>query len=227
MKNQNLQTATQWLIEKITLKKEGDVIYLYPTISKEDIKQAEQMDKDNIVNSWDLSRRDIDYPANGEQYYNQNFVKKETNYEIGYRMKMEGYGVSDSMGSVACLGYYMSANPNNEPTNEEIEEWMRGYNAAKAELEEKKTSLNLESLEQKLDNALEIETTESLTEFVNKKRGEQVKDLAYWKANILESQCRGRAYWKANAEEDYITTPISVLRYIVELEAEVLKTANK
>jgi hypothetical protein len=217
MKNQNLQTATQWLIEKITLKKEGDVIYLYPTISKEDIKQAEQMDKENIVNAWDLSRRDIDYPANGEQYYNQNFVKKETNYEIGYRMKMEGYGVSDSMGSVACLGYYMSANPNNEPTNEEIEEWMRGYNAAKAELEEKKTtSLDLESLEQKLDNALEIETTESLTEFVNEKRGEQVKDLAYWKA-----------YWKANAEEDYITTPISVLRYITELEKELLTTKNK
>jgi len=25
-------------------------------------------------------------------------------------------------------------------------------------------------------------------------------------------------YWKKNAEEDYITTPISVLRYITELE---------
>jgi hypothetical protein len=25
-------------------------------------------------------------------------------------------------------------------------------------------------------------------------------------------------YWKNNAEEDYITTPISVLRYITELE---------
>jgi hypothetical protein len=28
-------------------------------------------------------------------------------------------------------------------------------------------------------------------------------------------------YWKNNAEEDYITTPISVLRYITELEKEV------
>ena len=27
-------------------------------------------------------------------------------------------------------------------------------------------------------------------------------------------------YWKNNAEEDYITTPISVLRYITELEKE-------
>lgn len=30
-------------------------------------------------------------------------------------------------------------------------------------------------------------------------------------------------YWKNNAEEDYVTTPISVLRYITELEKEVSK----
>ena len=28
-------------------------------------------------------------------------------------------------------------------------------------------------------------------------------------------------YWKANAEEDYMRVPISVLRYITELEAAV------
>lgn len=28
-------------------------------------------------------------------------------------------------------------------------------------------------------------------------------------------------YWEANAEEDYITTPISVLKYISELEQEI------
>ena len=32
-------------------------------------------------------------------------------------------------------------------------------------------------------------------------------------------------YWKNNAEEDYITTPISVLRYITELE-KVKEIAN-
>lgn len=31
-------------------------------------------------------------------------------------------------------------------------------------------------------------------------------------------------YWKNNAEEDYIKTPISVLRYISELEKVVNKT---
>ena len=30
-------------------------------------------------------------------------------------------------------------------------------------------------------------------------------------------------YWKNNAEEDYITTPISVLRYITELEKKAPK----
>lgn len=130
----------------------------------------------------------------------------ETNFEIGFRMQKEGYGISDSFGSAIATGKI------NHLTDANIEEWVRGYNAAKAELEEKKTSLYLESLEQKLDNALEIETTESLTEFVNKKRGEQVEDLAYW---------------KANAEEDYLTTPISVLRYIVVLEKELLTTKNK
>lgn len=31
-------------------------------------------------------------------------------------------------------------------------------------------------------------------------------------------------YWKNNAEEDYINTPISVLRYIIELEQQVKST---
>ena len=137
---------------------------------------------------------------------NQITTLTETNFEIGFRMQKEGYGISDSFGSAIATG------KDNIPTDADIEEWMRGYNAAKAELEEKKTSLYLESLEQKLDNALEIETTESLPEFVNEKRGEQVEDLAYW---------------KANAEEDYLTTPISVLRYIVVLEKELLTTKNK
>ncbi len=32
------------------------------------------------------------------------------------------------------------------------------------------------------------------------------------------SQIKDLAYWKANAEEDYLHVPISVLRYIAELE---------
>ena len=33
-----------------------------------------------------------------------------------------------------------------------------------------------------------------------------------------EEQVKDLKYWKNNAEEDYLTTPISVLRYISELE---------
>lgn len=36
--------------------------------------------------------------------------------------------------------------------------------------------------------------------------------------NINMSQIKDLAYWKANAEEDYLHVPISVLRYISELE---------
>jgi hypothetical protein len=35
------------------------------------------------------------------------------------------------------------------------------------------------------------------------------------------------AYWKNNAEEDYIGTPISVLRYITELEKQQIINAYK
>ena len=38
-----------------------------------------------------------------------------------------------------------------------------------------------------------------------------------------EKQKKDLEYWKKNAEEDYITTPISVLRYITELEKRVNK----
>ena len=34
-------------------------------------------------------------------------------------------------------------------------------------------------------------------------------------------------YWRNNAEEDYITTPISVLRYITELENEIKQNKDE
>jgi hypothetical protein len=70
------QTAVEWLLEKITLKKLDDKIILYPTISNKDIDQAKEMEKEQIINAWDLGRRDIDYPMNGEQYYNEKIKNK-------------------------------------------------------------------------------------------------------------------------------------------------------
>ena len=40
----------------------------------------------------------------------------------------------------------------------------------------------------------------------------------------MTQQIKDLKYYKNNAEEDYLTTPISVLRYIGELEAELHKT---
>lgn len=39
---------------------------------------------------------------------------------------------------------------------------------------------------------------------------------------MIKEENKDLAYWKANAEEDYMQVPISVLRYISELE-EVVK----
>jgi hypothetical protein len=37
---------------------------------------------------------------------------------------------------------------------------------------------------------------------------------------MSKEQIKDLAYWKANAEEDYLHVPISVLRYISELEKQ-------
>ena len=44
-------------------------------------------------------------------------------------------------------------------------------------------------------------------------------------SNNKQSIVEDLAYWKNNAEENYITTPISVLKYITELEnyIEIIK----
>ena len=38
---------------------------------------------------------------------------------------------------------------------------------------------------------------------------------------MIKEENKDLAYWKANAEEDYMQVPISVLRYISELEKVV------
>ena len=57
-------SAVEWLVEQII--KEKGLVDL-------DIQAAKEMEKEQIKNAWDLGRRDIEYPANGEQYYNKTF----------------------------------------------------------------------------------------------------------------------------------------------------------
>ena len=40
-------------------------------------------------------------------------------------------------------------------------------------------------------------------------------------SNNKQSRFEDLAYWKNNAEENYMTTPISVLKYITELETHI------
>ena len=54
-------------------------------------------------------------------------------------------------------------------------------------------------------------------EFSSKHQGE----FEYIDYERFDGVVRDLEYWKNNAEEDYITTPISVLRYISELEKKV------
>lgn len=42
-----------------------------------EIEELKAMHKEEIIKSWDLSRRDIDYPANGEQYYKEIYGDKQ------------------------------------------------------------------------------------------------------------------------------------------------------
>jgi hypothetical protein len=63
------QTAVEYLIEQLFPKALSEEQYYH-------IEKAKEMEKEQIVNSWDLSRRDIDYPANGEQYYNETYKNK-------------------------------------------------------------------------------------------------------------------------------------------------------
>ena len=64
------QTAVEWILEKITLK-----IYLYPIISLEDIEQAKEMEKEQIMNSW-AKGVISDNNMTAEQYYNETFKNK-------------------------------------------------------------------------------------------------------------------------------------------------------
>ncbi|NBQ17459.1 hypothetical protein EBU24_04015 [bacterium] len=76
------QTVVEWLIEELEEKGElretfGIIHLIIDTSDYLDLKiKAKEMEKEQIVNSWDLSRRDIDYPANGEQYYNETYKNK-------------------------------------------------------------------------------------------------------------------------------------------------------
>ncbi len=57
------QTAVGWIIEQLHNGRELSTISSF----------AKNMEKEQIVAAWDISRRDIDWQANGEQYYTETY----------------------------------------------------------------------------------------------------------------------------------------------------------
>jgi hypothetical protein len=71
------QTAVEWLYFNLFSKQlngfseeEWDKIDLA-------LEQALAMEKEQIEDAWDLGRRDINYPADGIQYYNQTYKEND------------------------------------------------------------------------------------------------------------------------------------------------------
>lgn len=76
-------TAVEWLLEKISYQDKDNFIYVSPTISKKDIEQAKEMEKQHIIDACNQTEfEDIDGMGihetitKGEQYYNETFKKK-------------------------------------------------------------------------------------------------------------------------------------------------------
>jgi hypothetical protein len=64
------QTAVEWLVEKIKLKYDIDFYHI-----KKDIKQAKEMEKQQIIDACDNAQRTDFYVKyyDTEQYYNETF----------------------------------------------------------------------------------------------------------------------------------------------------------
>ena len=71
---ENKQTAVEWLVKELNQKIDFIPMDKWDMI-RDIVQQALAMEKEQIVNAWDLGRRDINYSADGIQYYNQNYGK--------------------------------------------------------------------------------------------------------------------------------------------------------
>ena len=70
-----MQTAVDFLLEKITLKKLENDVYLYPRITNEDIEQAKEMFEQQIEKAYYDGKQDIPSMSD-EEYYNETYKKQ-------------------------------------------------------------------------------------------------------------------------------------------------------
>ena len=80
------QTAVEWLIQKITLKENSNENYLYPNISKKDIEQALEIEKEQKI---DFAKKCLDKALDldirtsygmVEEYYNQTYNSNQATF---------------------------------------------------------------------------------------------------------------------------------------------------
>ena len=72
------------------------------------------------------------------------------------------------------------------------------------------------------DSLSDFEEVEDLTvKDLNKIDDKEIDEMSNDWETMKDLPKKDLTYWKANAEEDYLQVPISVLRYITELEKEV------
>jgi hypothetical protein len=68
------QTAVDWLVDQMFKQGYFDGNKPLSITNLDHLQhQAKAMEREQIIDAWDLSRRDIDYPAHGEQYYNETY----------------------------------------------------------------------------------------------------------------------------------------------------------
>ena len=58
-------TAVEWFFNELQRMQ-----YFIGNDMLEAYKQAKEMEKQQIIDAWDLSRRDTNHPVSSEQYYN-------------------------------------------------------------------------------------------------------------------------------------------------------------
>ncbi len=64
------QTAVDFLVGEISKSNYKDI--------KELIRNAKLREREQIINAWDVGRRDVDNQTTGEEYYNQKFNTNDT-----------------------------------------------------------------------------------------------------------------------------------------------------
>ena len=72
MSNKN-QTAVEFLLDKITLKKIDEGIYTYPIITVEEMEQFKEMQKQQIMDAYNEGLYNWDSEQTAQQYYTQTY----------------------------------------------------------------------------------------------------------------------------------------------------------